>query len=60
MTIYYGSKIVKIVKDLEGDDVRVQYDEIVMDVPVIELRADGGIDEIHDVIHELKMKGDFI
>jgi hypothetical protein len=58
MTIYFGSKIVKIVKDLEGDDVRVQYDEIVMYVPVIELRADGGIEEIHDAIHELKMKGD--
>ena len=55
MTIYYGSKIVKIIKDLEGDDVRIQYDEIVMDVPVIELSADGGIEEIHDTIHELKM-----
>jgi len=54
MTIYYGSKEVKIIQDLEGEDVRVQYDDIVMDVPIIELEADGGIKEVHDAVHELK------
>ncbi len=55
MSIYYGSKKVKIVKDLDDGDVRVQYDDIIMDVPIIELEADGGIKEVHDTIHELKM-----
>jgi len=54
MSIYYGSKEVKIIQDLEAEDVRVQYGDIVMDVPIIELKADGGIKEVHDVIHELK------
>ena len=27
-----------------------------MDVPVIELEADGGIMEIHDAVHQLKIK----
>ncbi len=56
MSVYYGSKEVKIIKDLEGEDVRVQYNDIIMDVPVIELEADGGIKEVHDTIHELKMR----
>ena len=56
MTIYYGSKEVKIIQDLEGEDVRVQYGDIIMDVPVIELEADGGIIEIHDAVHQLKIK----
>jgi hypothetical protein len=54
MTIFYGSKEVKIIQDLEGEDVRVQYENIVMDVPIIELEADGGIIEVHDAVHELK------
>ena len=54
MTIYYGSKEVKIIQDLEGEDVRIQYGEIVMDVPIIELEADGGLKEVHDAVHELK------
>ena len=54
MSIYYGSKEVKIIQDLEGEDVRVQYGDRVIDVPVIELEADGGIYEIHDAIKELK------
>ena len=55
MSIYYGSKKVKIIQNLEGEDVRVQYGDIIMDVPVIELEADGGIKEVHDTIHELKL-----
>jgi hypothetical protein len=27
-----------------------------MEVPIIELEADGGIEEIHDTVHELKGK----
>jgi hypothetical protein len=54
MSIYYGSKEVKIIQDLEGEDVKVQYGDRVMDVPVIELEADGGIYEIHDAVKELK------
>jgi hypothetical protein len=54
MAIYYGSIEVKIIQDLEGDDVKIQYNDIVMDVPIIELEADGGIEEIHDAIHELQ------
>jgi hypothetical protein len=54
MSIYYGSKEVKIIQDLEGEDVKVQYGDRIMDVPVIELEADGGIYEIHDAIKELK------
>jgi hypothetical protein len=56
MTIYYGSKKVKIIQDLEGEDVRVQYGDIIMDVPVIELEADEGIKEVHDAIHQLKIQ----
>ena len=56
MSIYYGSKEVKIIQDLEGEDVKVQYGDIIMDVPIIELEADGGIKEVHDAIHELKMQ----
>jgi hypothetical protein len=55
MSIYYGSKKVKIIKDLDGGEVRVQYDDLIMDVPIIELEADGGVTEVHDTIHELKM-----
>ena len=54
MSIYYGSKEVKIIQDLEGEDVKVQYEDRIIDVPVIELEADGGIYEIHDAIQELK------
>jgi hypothetical protein len=54
MAIYYGSIEVKIIQDLEGDDVKIQYNDIVMDVPIIELEADGGIEEIHDAIQELQ------
>jgi hypothetical protein len=56
MSIYYGSKEVKIIQDLEGENVRVQYGDIIMDVPVIELEADGGIKEVHDAIHKLKIQ----
>jgi hypothetical protein len=56
MSIYYGSKEVKIIQDLEGEDVKIQYGDIIMDVPIIELEADGGIKEVHDAIHELKMQ----
>ena len=54
MSIYYGSKEVKIIQDLQGEDVKVQYEDRIIDVPVIELEADGGIYEIHDAIQELK------
>jgi len=54
MSIYYGTKEVKIIQDLEGEDVRVRYGNRIIDVPVIELEADGGIYEIHDAIKELK------
>ena len=54
MTIYYGSIEVKIIEDLEGDDVKIEYKDKVMEVPIIELEADGGIEEIHKAIHELK------
>jgi hypothetical protein len=56
MAIFYGSKEVKIIQDLEGDAVKVQYEDIVTDVDIFELEADGGIDEIHDAIHELQIK----
>jgi len=56
MTIYYGSIEVKIIEDLEGDDVKIEYKDKVMEVPIIELEADGGIEEIHDTVHELKGK----
>ncbi|MFY9638576.1 MAG: hypothetical protein WAK14_07260 [Methanobacterium sp.] len=54
MSIYYGSKEVKIIQDLEGENVKVQYGDRIIDVPVIELEANGGIYEIHDAIQELK------
>ena len=54
MSIYYGSKEVMIIQDLEGENVKVQYGDRIIDVPVIELEADGGIYEIHDTIKELK------
>jgi hypothetical protein len=54
MSIYYGSKEVKIIQDLEGENVKVQYGDRIIEVPVIELEADGGIYEIHDAIQELK------
>ncbi len=54
MTIYYGSKQVKIIQDIEGEDVKIQYGDIIMEVPIIELEADGGLEEIHDAIHRLK------
>ena len=54
MAIYYGSIEVKIIKYLDKDEVKIQYDDIFMEVPVIELEADGGIEEIHNTLHELK------
>ncbi len=56
MAIYYGSIEVKITEDLEGDEVKIKYNDKVMEVPIIELEADGGIEEIHDAVHELKSK----
>jgi len=56
MAIYYGSIEVKIIQDLEGDDVKIQYNDIVMDVPIIELEADGGIEEIHKQFMNYKKK----
>jgi hypothetical protein len=56
MAIYYGSKKVMIIEDLVGEDVRVMYENIIEEVPIFELEADGGIEEIHDTIKELKNK----
>ena len=56
MAIYYGSKKVIIIEDLVGEDVRVMYENIIEEVPIIELEADGRIEEIHDAIKELKNK----
>ena len=54
MAIFYGSIEVKIIKYLDKDEVKIQYDDILMEVPIIELEADGGIEEIHNIVHELK------
>jgi hypothetical protein len=56
MSIYYGSKEVKIIQDLEGEDVKVQYEDRIIDVPVIELEADGGIDAIQELKKQSKSK----
>jgi hypothetical protein len=44
MAIYYGTRKVKIIEDLEGDDVRIKHENIIEEVPVNELEADGGIE----------------
>ncbi len=58
MAIYYGTRKVKIIEDLEGDDVRIQHENIIEEVPVNALEADGGIEEIHEAVRVLKIKKD--
>ncbi|MBZ2166549.1 hypothetical protein [Methanobacterium spitsbergense] len=54
MAIYYGTSIVIIIENLEGDDVKVQHENVIEEVPIIELEADGGIEEIRDAIRNLQ------
>jgi hypothetical protein len=58
MAIYYGTRKIKIIEDLEGDDVRIQHENIIEEVPVNALEADGGIEEIHEAVRVLKIKKD--
>jgi hypothetical protein len=54
MAIYYGTSRVTIIENLEGEDVKVQHENIIEEVPIIELEADGGIEEIRQVIKSLQ------
>ena len=56
MAIYYGTSRVTIIENLEGGDVKVQHENIIEEVPIIELEADGGIEEIRDAIKSLQWK----
>lgn len=58
MAIYYGTKRVTIIEDLDGDEVRIQHEKIIEEVPINALEADEGIEEIHDAVHALKIKKD--
>jgi hypothetical protein len=58
MAIYYGTRKVKIIEDLEGDDVRIKHENIIEEVPVNALEADGDIEEIHEAVRVLKIKKD--
>ena len=54
MAIYYGTSRVKIIELLEEEQVKVLDGELVIEVPIIELEADGGIEEIREVVLQVK------
>jgi hypothetical protein len=56
MAIYYGTRKVQIIEDLEGDYVKIKHENIIEEVPVNALEADGGIEEIHEAVRVLKIK----
>lgn len=54
MAIYYGTSRVKIIELLEEEQVKVLDNDIVIEVPIIELEADRGIEEIREAVREVK------
>ena len=54
MAIYYGTSKVTIIESLEDANVKVQHENVIEEVPIIELEADGGIEEIRDAIKSLQ------
>lgn len=54
MAIYYGTSRVMIIELLEEEQVKVLDNDIEIEVPIIELEADGGIEEIREAVIEVK------